>query len=147
FPHRGLIVLTAFAVVLGTLAIQGLTLKPLLRSLKLHDDDPVGHEIGAARKRALQAALALIPKHHSASADAVRHEFTAHLGDRHANDRVGQSRSVHGDIHRTALNAARRAVIAMRADDEIGDDAFHEVEEELDWLEMAGSAKPPDRPS
>ncbi len=25
----------------------------------------------------------------------------------------------------------------MRANDEIGDDAFHEIEEELDWLEMA----------
>jgi hypothetical protein len=25
----------------------------------------------------------------------------------------------------------------MRASDEIGDDAFHQVEEELDWLEMA----------
>ena len=27
----------------------------------------------------------------------------------------------------------------MRANDEIGDDAFHRIEEELDWLEMAGS--------
>ena len=26
----------------------------------------------------------------------------------------------------------------MRANDEIGDDAFHRIEEELDWLEMAG---------
>jgi CPA1 family monovalent cation:H+ antiporter len=26
----------------------------------------------------------------------------------------------------------------MRASDEIGDDAFHQMEEELDWLEMAG---------
>jgi hypothetical protein len=25
----------------------------------------------------------------------------------------------------------------MRPDDEIGDDAFHLIEEELDWLEMA----------
>ena len=47
FPFRDLIVLTAFAVVLGTLVIQGLTLKPLLRALDLHDDDPVGRELGA----------------------------------------------------------------------------------------------------
>src|SRR5207244_7427356 len=33
FPYRDLIVLTAFSVVLGTLLIQGLTLKPLLRAL------------------------------------------------------------------------------------------------------------------
>ena len=45
FPFRDLIVLTAFSVVLGTLAIQGLTLKPLLRALDLHDDDPVGREV------------------------------------------------------------------------------------------------------
>jgi hypothetical protein len=29
----------------------------------------------------------------------------------------------------------------MRANEEIGDDAFHEMEEELDWLEMAGGGK------
>ena len=27
----------------------------------------------------------------------------------------------------------------MRSNDEIGDDAFHRIEEELDWLEMAES--------
>ena len=29
----------------------------------------------------------------------------------------------------------------MRASDEIGDDAFHRMEEELDWLEMAGGGR------
>ena len=53
-----LIVLTAFFVVLGTLAIQGLTLKLLLRILNLQDDDPIGREVAAARERALDAALA-----------------------------------------------------------------------------------------
>src|SRR5262249_50078021 len=48
FPFRNMIVFTAFAVVLGTLVIQGLTLKPLLRLLDLHDDDPVGREVIAA---------------------------------------------------------------------------------------------------
>jgi hypothetical protein len=32
---------------------------------------------------------------------------------------------------------ARREVYAMRASYEIGDDAFHLMEEELDWIEMA----------
>jgi len=58
FPYRNLIVLSAFAVVLGTLVIQGLTLKPLLRALDLDDDDPVGRELGVARQRALRAGLA-----------------------------------------------------------------------------------------
>ena len=40
-----------------------------------------------------------------------------------------------------ALQAARQAVLAMRANDEIGDDAFHRIEEELDWLEMADGSR------
>ncbi len=36
-----------------------------------------------------------------------------------------------------ADDAVLEAVLEMRASDEIGDDAFHELEEELDWLEMA----------
>ena len=36
------------------------------------------------------------------------------------------------------LVAARKAVLAMRANDDIGDDAFHRIEEELDWLDMSG---------
>ena len=51
-------------------------------------------------------------------------------------------RSAHGEIHRAALQAARQAVLAMRSNDEIGDDAFHLMEEELDWLEMAVRSEP-----
>jgi len=70
FPYRELIVLTAFAVVLGTLLIQGLTLKPLLRTLDLHDDDPVGREAGVARERAFHAGLASFANDASPGADA-----------------------------------------------------------------------------
>ena len=48
----------------------------------------------------------------------------------------------HGELHRDAVAAARHAVLAMRASHEIGDDAFHQVEEELDWLEMASGRSP-----
>jgi NhaP-type Na+/H+ or K+/H+ antiporter len=139
FPYRDLIVLTAFFVVLGTLSIQGLTLKPLLRALDLRDDDPVGHELSAARERALRAGLASIEHHRSPIADAVRQEFEAHLRSAEAESEADtEPRSDHVEIHSTALQAARQAVLAMRAGDEIGDDAFHQMEEELDWLEMAG---------
>ena len=138
FPYRDLILLTAFSVVLGTLVIQGLTLKPLLRALDLHDDDPVGRELRAARERALGAGLASFAHDESPVAEAVRQEFTAHLTHEGPDGDTGDSaRSAHGDIHQRALEAARQAVLAMRAADEIGDDAFHEIEEELDWLEMA----------
>jgi monovalent cation/hydrogen antiporter len=138
FPFRDLIVLTAFSVVLGTLVIQGLTLGPLLRRLQLSDDDPVGHEVGAARERALRAALAGFADDESPIAEAIRQELIAHLrvGDANALEPEAGI-SVHTQIHQTAILAARHEVHAMRASGEIGDDAFHLVEEELDWIEMA----------
>jgi len=142
FPFRDLIVLTAFSVVLGTLALQGLTLGPLLRALDLRDDDPVGHEVGAARERALRAGLAKLEDDRSPIAEAVRQEFIAHLGSTEANPEEGEARrSAHSDMHRRALQAARQEVHTMRANDEIGDDAFHHMEEELDWIEMADGGK------
>jgi monovalent cation/hydrogen antiporter len=145
FPFRDLIVLTAFFVVLGTLTLQGLTLKPLMRALNLRDDDPVGHEVTAARGRALRAGLARFEDDQSAVAEAVRHEFLAHLGSADVDPGEGDARRMaHTDIHRRALQAARQAVIAMRASDEIGDDAFHQMEEELDWIEMAGNGREED---
>jgi CPA1 family monovalent cation:H+ antiporter len=142
FPYRDLIVLTAFSVVVGTLLIQGLTLKPLLRALDLRDDDPVGREVGAARERALRAGLASFADDRSASAEVVRRELTHHLTERADADAGDGTRSSHSEIHREALDAARRAVLGMRANDEIGDDAFHLVEEELDRLEMATARDP-----
>jgi CPA1 family monovalent cation:H+ antiporter len=141
FPFRDLIVLTAFSVVLGTLVIQGLTLKALLRALDLQDDDPVGQELEAARARALDAGLASFENDNSSVATAVREEFTAHLAPTDANHSGDGRHAAHSDIHRSALQAARQAVIDMRTNDEIGDDAFHQMEEELDWLEMAGGGK------
>src|SRR5881409_3900836 len=69
FPYRDLIVLTAFSVVVGTLLIQGLTLKPLLRALDLYDDDPVGRELSAARECALRAGLASFAHDQSPAAE------------------------------------------------------------------------------
>ena len=44
---------------------------------------------------------------------------------------------IEGCKRRLAVEAARHEVLAMRASHEIGDDAFNQIEEELDWLEMA----------
>jgi Na+/H+ antiporter len=142
FPYRDLIVLTAFSVVLGTLVVQGLTLKPLLLALDLRDDDPVGQEVGQGRARALRAALATFGSDASPVAEAVRQEFTAHLGSTAAGREDGDTeRDTHSDLHRRALEAARRAVLDMRANDEIGDDAFHLLEEQFDWIEMGSGAR------
>jgi len=141
FPFRDLIVFTAFSVVLGTLVIQGLTLRPLLRALDLHDDDPVGREVELARERALQAALATLGGDGSPAAEVVREELATHLerGPGEAQDGRAQ-RSVHAAMHQRALTEARRTVLEMRAKGDIGDDAFHRLEEQLDWVELGSGA-------
>lgn len=135
FPYRDLIVLSAFAVVLGTLVIHGLTLKPLIRALDLDDDDPVGREVHEARARALHAGLASLAGERGAVADTVRNEFVAHLSH---GDGTGPAVAKHEKLHRRALRAARQELLTMRENEEVGDDAFHQLEEELDWLEMTG---------
>src|ERR1700724_567644 len=57
FPGRDLIVLCTFCVVLGTLVIQGFTLLPLMRLLRLEDDGAVERELSRARVAVMQAAL------------------------------------------------------------------------------------------
>jgi CPA1 family monovalent cation:H+ antiporter len=119
-----------------------LTLKPLLRALDLHDDDPVGRELGTARERALRAGLASLERDPSPVAEAVRQEFAVHLASAGGERDQGTGiRAAHSSVHRGALQAARQEVLDMRARDEIGDDAFHQIEEELDWLEMADGGK------
>jgi monovalent cation/hydrogen antiporter len=136
FPYRDLIVLTAFSVVLGTLAIQGLTLKPLLRALNLQDEDPVSREVRSARERALRVGLESFAQDSSPAAQVVRKELKVRLGYDRGDADVPTIYAGRNEIYRAALLAARQAVLAMRANNEIGDDAFHRIEQDLDWLEI-----------
>jgi CPA1 family monovalent cation:H+ antiporter len=142
FPYRDLIVLTAFCVVLGTLILQGLSLRPLLHALDLPDDDPVGREVARARERALQAALESLASNASPEAEAVRREYAPLLATPGDLLRLAEPGTAPEDeLRRRAVAAARRALSQMRAKDEIGDAAFHRLEEELDWVEMSSTPR------
>ena len=134
---RNLIVLTAFSVVLGTLVIQGFTLRPLLLWLDLHDDDPVGREVSRARETAYRAALAAIDGDTSPLAQALRIELEAALEEGTADQPGNASGSPADSVRLRAIAAARRAVLAMRSCGEIGDEAFHRLEEEIDRVELS----------
>lgn len=141
FPYRELIVLTAFCVVLGTLVVQGLSLKPLLRYLDLRDDDPVGQEVDAARRKAFEAAIATMTDESSPTATALRHKFTSLLAQA-AEAPTGVSHDSAATAHaERAVTAARHELSVMRANDEIGDAAFQRLEEELDWIELSQTAR------
>jgi CPA1 family monovalent cation:H+ antiporter len=142
FPYRDLILLTAFAVVLGSLVIQGLTLRPLVSAMGLKDDDPVAHEAAQARAAAYRAALAEIDGDPSEEAEILRLEYRAVMMRAETSPGSGiASRELPADpLRRRAIGAARQAVLNLRSSEEIGDDAFHQVEEELDRAELSAQA-------
>jgi CPA1 family monovalent cation:H+ antiporter len=139
FPYRDLILLTAFAVVLGSLLIQGLTLRPLISALRLKDDDPVGLEVARARAVAYRAALDEIDSDPSEAAEILRLEYRALLlraeGDPDGGVTSGELPA--DPLRRRAIGAARRSLLELRESEEIGDDAFHMLEEEFDWAELS----------
>lgn len=140
FPYRDLILLTAFGVVLGTLVIQGLTLRPLIDWFALDDGDPVGQEIGWARRAALHAALEAIDGNTSPEAELLRLEYRQLLDQAESNPDGLMSSELPADpVRLQAIDAARRVLFEMRESGEIGDDAFHRLEEEFDWAELSAA--------
>jgi len=142
FPYRDLIVFSAFCVVLTTLVVQGLTLRPLMQRLGLHDDGTVAREVGIARAETAQAALRALDGR--PFADVLRREYQARL-------RAGSSPALapspgstdpgFAELQRLAVEAQRDALTALRARQVIGDDAFHVLEEEIDLLELTADAR------
>ena len=141
FPCRDLILLCAFAVVLGTLVLQGLTLKPLIRRLGLTDDDPVGREVRLARTRAYRALLEAIEDDESLAAKLLRKEYGAVI-ELNSSEELGArvDEVPGGPLRRRAIAVARQRAFELRRDDVIGDDAYRVLVRELDWAELgAGS--------
>lgn len=152
FPYRDLIVVTAFGVVLGTLVLQGLTLRPLMLRLRLEDDGMVEREVRAARVATLRAAVEaanICPGAEAAALVRYRYAFQLRRAETEvasdsveANDApledpaISDSRDVDIAVVRTATDAQRRQLVALRANGTIGDAAFQRVEEELDWAEL-----------
>jgi len=139
FPYRDLILLTAFAVVLGSLLIQGLTLRPLISALRLRNDDPVASEVARARAAAYRAALDEIDGDPSEEAEILRLEYRALLlraeGDPDGGVASGELPA--DPLRRRAIGAARRSILGLRQSEDIGDDAFHQLEEEFDRAELS----------
>jgi CPA1 family monovalent cation:H+ antiporter len=156
FPYRDLIIVTAFGVVLGTLVLQGLTLRPLLLRLRLKDDGTVDREVRFARIESLRAALQVASACPGAETSALvryRYEFQLRRAEMESagdgnGGAVGDSVPTPGNavdcdmpdadaaVVRAGIEAQRRRLVALRDDGSIGDAAFQRVEEELDWAEL-----------
>jgi CPA1 family monovalent cation:H+ antiporter len=138
FPERGMLLFTASAVTLGTLLIQGLTLRPLVLALNLQDDSPVDREVREARVATVEAALAAISDETGEGVGVLRAELETErriAAAAAADD--GRPTLPIAALRAKALAARRKRLFAMRRDGTIGDEAFHRLEEELDRADLA----------
>jgi CPA1 family monovalent cation:H+ antiporter len=139
FPERDVILLSALGVVLGTLIIQGLTLGPLIRFLHFAPDTSWEKGLSDARADLLESALAELEGKESKAAAILRHVYTS---EREIVRKGEHPREVSemDELRRSIITAKRQKLAEMRRTDEIDDDIFHILEQELDWAELAASS-------
>jgi CPA1 family monovalent cation:H+ antiporter len=143
FPFRAEIILISFTVILVTLVLQGLSLPPLIRLLRLEEEDGLGREETLAREHAATAALNRldqVAEEHWATSEQVervrlrysrRLERFARAGLSEEPDADGTTETIQRLQHET-LTAERMALIGLRNDGTISDDVLHHLEQELD---------------
>jgi monovalent cation/hydrogen antiporter len=147
FPDRALIIYLTFAVILGTLVLQGLGMPLIVRALGLEDDGTAEREEVKARIHAAEAALTRIDELieeewvRNETAERLRrlYEFRrTRFAERYAGDGDGaieeQSASYQQLLHEL-IEAERQAVVELRRAGVIGDDAMRVVSRELDLEE------------
>lgn len=134
FPSRSLLVVVAFAVVLGTLLLQGLTLRPLLGRLTLHDDRLVEREVELARTEAARAAVAALHRAPDTQARTALLLEYQREGDPPPDGMAG--------LQQDAVQAQRHALARLRQQGRIGDAAFQEVQAGIDRLDIGSEDAP-----
>jgi hypothetical protein len=143
FPFRKEVILLTFAVILSTLVLQGLSLTPLIRALRLGEDDTLDREEAHAREVAAEAALTRVddlarepwsrPEHvdrmRSVYTQRIRMASPIELGK---GDTSAKAQAAFRRLRHETLTAERRAVIALRDQGIISDEILHRLEQELD---------------
>jgi monovalent cation/hydrogen antiporter len=144
FPGRDLIIFLAFAVLLGTLVVQGLTLPKVINLLDLEEDRTEEKEDTKARILAAEAALARLEE--LVDEDWVRPETAERLRglygfrrtrflarfDSEDDGEIERQSADFQRLRRELLEAERAAVVGLRRDGRISDDVMHRVERDLD---------------
>ena len=148
FPGRETVVAVGLGVVLVTLVLQGLTLRPLIKKLTLPHDDSVEAEERHARLEAARAVGRrldeLVEREHLPSDVVAQLREASRLRTRLDLDEIDHAGSHDGRntedvvrrIDQELRNAARRAVVGLRDDNVIGQEALRRVQNDLDLDEV-----------
>jgi CPA1 family monovalent cation:H+ antiporter len=107
-------------------------------ALRFAGDRVIEDEVRSARAELTRAALQVLDNEAVSEARAaVRREYEARLAtDTLEADTGTNAASELGLIQSRAIAAERRTLDQLRNRGDIGDDAFHRLEEELDWAEV-----------
>jgi Na+/H+ antiporter len=157
FPGRNLILLLTFCVIFGTLVLQGLSLSPLVRWLKVVDDRVSEKEERMARLKANEAAMARLEE--MKSSNHIRPETVERLRTEYA-DRIRQLRNEPSqeeggtrlfsrdfeELAREALETERQTVIQLRNEEQLDNQAFRRIQRDIDLAEarLQAPGKRPD---
>jgi CPA1 family monovalent cation:H+ antiporter len=156
FPHRDLLLFLTFAVILATLVVQGLTLRPLIRLLRLPKDRSTADEHLMARLHATERAIQRLVdlEARSAAPATILARIRGYYEDRLAAVKAeaetakagGEANHAHDlalSEHRVWLELAaaeREVLMELRRDRHIGDEAMRKIEHDIDLLEARMSA-------
>jgi monovalent cation/hydrogen antiporter len=134
FPQRDLVVLAAFGVVLATLALQGLTLAPLIRLLRLDQAEEPDADVAAAR-----GALAKVGLDRIGSMDAADDLTLAELfrlkGQATSTAAAGRLER-YRQLGLAAVAAQRTELQKLRDTQQIDMSGYYLLQEEIDWREL-----------
>jgi Na+/H+ antiporter len=145
FPGRDLIIFFAFAVVLATLVVQGLSLPAVIRALGLKEDDGgADAEETLARVRGAEAALDRLDELVGEAwvlddtAERLRglyrfriDRFSARV-DPDGDGKIEKRSLKYQRLRRELLEAERSAVVELRNSGDISDEVMRRVERDLD---------------
>jgi len=138
--YRDLLIFFTFVVILITLVVQGLTLAPIIRRVKLGTDHANREEDRLARLAMGKAALAAVDRAAEGALPDVVERIRSELAERvaAASPLAQMSDSSHAHATRVrlaAVRAARDELIRLWEDGTISDEVLHHIEEELDYEE------------
>jgi len=159
FPSRNLIIVMTFGVVLISILIQGLSLRPLARLLGLRSDGLAEAEERIARHRVALAGLAALDGIDAASVPQVDglvvSEILQQLRDMHASEPVSSSletRSLAPPVNRAwirayhemrsrMVRAERTEAVRLRDEDVVSDEVMYRLLRAIDFEEVLLEAK------
>lgn len=136
FPQRDTVVLTAFAVVLATLVIQGLTLSPLIRWLGLDGRAAAAEELRGRRAQITKAGICVLEDQSGPEAELLRSKF---LIEQKAlfNVEGPSSLETYRKLALGSIAAQRMELERLRSQNELNVDEYNLLLEEIDWRELS----------